>query len=117
MKLSEKQQLFTSCIGQLIHFSIVNGYGLTVGDAYRDPRVHGDLGVKKSYSSSKSNHKVRLAMDFNLFVGGKYITSSSHPAYKELGSFWKGLNPWCAWGGDFTNKDGNHFSFEHNGVK
>lgn len=115
MKLSSKQQLFTKYIGALIHFATIKGYGLTFGDAFRDARVHGQLGEKKSYSASKSNHKVRLAVDFNLFVDGEYITDGEHPAYQELGAYWKSLNEWCEWGGDFN--DANHFSFEHNGVK
>ena len=115
MKLSEKQQMFTSCIAQLIHFATSKGYGLTVGDAYRDPRVHGERGEKKSYSSANSCHKVRLAMDFNLFVNGIYISSGSHPAYKELGEFWENLNEFACWGGHF--KDANHFSFEYQGSK
>lgn len=116
MKLSEKQQLFTSCVGQLIHYCTANGYGLTLGDAYRDPRSHGELGEKKTYGSANSNHKVRLAQDFNLFVNGQYISHGSHPVYEEIGQYWKSLNPLCRWGGDFSkSKDSNHFSFEHNG--
>lgn len=117
MKLSKKQQIFTECVGSLIMYAASKGYGLTFGDAYRDPRVHGEPGEKKSYSASSSNHKIRLAVDFNLFVNGNYIQNSDHPAYKDLGSFWKSLNKMCAWGGDFKSGDANHFSFEHNGRK
>ena len=115
MKLSTKQQLFTKHIGSLIHFATLKGYGLTFGDAFRDSRVFGQVGEKKSYSSANSNHKQRLAVDFNLFVDGEYITDGNHPAYQELGIYWESLDKMCAWGGRF--KDANHFSFEHNGVK
>lgn len=116
MKLSEKQQRFTKCVGLLINQAYNLGYGLTLGDAFRDPRVHGANGVKDSYSSSNSVHKVRLAVDLNLFVDGEYITSGDHPAYQQLGEFWKGLDVGARWGGDFPG-DANHFSFIHGGYK
>ena len=115
MSLSAKQQRFTECLCTLIAYGIGRGYGFTLGDAYRDPRVHGKMGVKKSYAAAKSVHKMRLAADLNLFVDGDYITDGAHPAYVELGEFWRGIDPDARWGGDF--KDANHFSFEHGGVK
>lgn len=115
MSLSKTQQEFTRCIGALIEFAADNGIGLTMGDAYRDPRVHGDFGVKKSYSASRSCHKVRLASDFNAFVDGKYISDGTHWAYIKLGEYWETLHPDARWGGRFG--DGNHFSFEYQGVK
>jgi len=111
MTLGQKQRLFTKLIGQLIEFAYSRGYELTFGDAYRDPRVHGEVGAKKSYSSASSNHKIRLAVDFNLFKGGVYLTRTED--YAELGEFWESLGG--AWGGRFN--DGNHFSLEHGGRK
>lgn len=113
MTLGQKQRAFTQMIARLIDFAYANGYELTFGDAYRDPRLHGEMGVKKSYSSANSNHKIRLAVDFNLFKDGQYLTSSE--AHKPLGDFWKSLDPMCRWGGDFKQADGNHYSFEHGG--
>lgn len=113
MKLGDKQRAFTRMIADLIQYAYNAGYELTFGDAYRDPRVHGKVGEKKSYSSANSNHKNRLAVDFNLFVKGKYITSGDHPAYVDLGEYWESLGG--SWGGRFN--DANHFSLEHNGVK
>ena len=97
-------------------YAASQGYELTVGDAFRDTRVHGEFGTKKSYGSANSMHKNRLAMDFNLFVGGLFITDSSDTAWVDLGSYWKTLNPDARWGGDFTKPDGNHFSFTHWGA-
>lgn len=111
MKLGEKQRLFTKLVGQLIHYAYSNGYELTFGDAYRDPRVHGEVGEKKSYSSANSVHKQRLAVDLNLFVGGVYQTSTE--AHAPLGKFWESLHPECKWGGHFN--DGNHYSLSHDG--
>lgn len=113
MKLSDKQKEFTKCVAKLIDFAFNNGYELTFGDAYRDPRVHGNVGEKKSYSSANSVHKERLAVDFNLFKNGQYMTASND--YKELGEYWESLHELARWGGRFN--DGNHFSFEHNGRK
>lgn len=113
MKLGDKQKAFTRMTADLIIFAYEQGYQLTFGDAYRDPRVHGQLGEKKSYSSSSSNHKLRLAIDLNLFVGDEYITDGSHPAYIALGEYWESIGG--SWGGRF--EDSNHFSLEHEGRK
>ena len=113
MTLGQKQRLFTKLVAQLIQYAYAQGYELTLGDAYRDPSVHGDVGVKKSYSSANSVHKQRLAIDLNLFKGGVYQTSTE--AHKPLGEYWKSLHPLCRWGGDFSTPDGNHYSMTHEG--
>ncbi len=115
MSLSKTQQEFTTCIAKLILYANECGYGLTFGDAYRDTRVHGSFGEKKSYSAASSVHKVRLAVDLNLFVNGKYITDGSSAEYLMLGEYWEGLDKLARWGGRF--KDANHFSFEYQGFK
>lgn len=109
--LGQKQRRFTRMIGLLIEFAYQQGYELTFGDAYRDTRVHGDVGVKKSYSSANSVHKSRLAVDFNLFKNGVYLTSTED--HQELGEFWESIGG--TWGGRFN--DGNHYSLEHQGRK
>lgn len=109
--LGQKQRRFTRMIGLLIEWAYQNGYELTFGDAYRDPRLHGQVGEKKSYSSAGSLHKERLACDFNLFKDGQYLTRTED--YRPLGEYWESLGG--AWGGRFN--DGNHFSLEHGGRK
>lgn len=111
MTLGQKQRKFTEMIGRLIAFAYANGYELTFGDAYRDPRVHGAVGDKVGYSAANSLHKERLAVDFNLFKDGKYLSATED--YKPLGDFWESIGG--TWGGRF--KDGNHFSIEHQGRK
>ena len=115
MKLSVKQQEFTRCVSQLINFATAQGYGLTFGDAYRDERLYGSFGVKRSYSAAYSVHKKRLAVDFNLFVDGDYISDGDAPEWKVLGDEWVKMNPLARWGGNFGSNDANHFSFEHKG--
>ena len=111
MTLGQKQRKFTRMIGLLIEYAYQNGYELTFGDAYRDPRLHGDVGVKKSYSSANSLHKSRLAVDFNLFKDGRFFTTTE--AHKPLGEYWESMGG--SWGGRFN--DGNHYSLEHQGRK
>lgn len=113
MTLGEKQRLFAKLIPRLIDFAYENGYEITLGDAYRDARVFGKIGEAKGYGNSKSNHKVRLAIDLNLFKNGVYLTTTE--AHKPLGEFWESLHPLCAWGGRFN--DGNHYSFKHGNMK
>ena len=113
MSLGKLQQEFTLAIAELIQWSYDNNYQLTFGDAFRDPRVHGSYGNKVGYSHRKSNHKRRLAVDFNLFKDGRYMTQSED--YTELGQYWESLHPKASWGGHFS--DGNHFSFEYQGMK
>jgi len=109
--LRQKQSRFVRMLVQLLTFAHDKGYELTLGDAYRDPRVHGEMGAKNSYSSAHSNHKIRLAIDLNLFKDGKFMTSSED--HKPLGEFWESIGG--AWGGRFN--DGNHYSLEQDGRK
>lgn len=111
LTLGQKQRVFTRMVGHLIAFAYAQGYELTVGDAYRDPRVHGNVGQKKSYSSANSLHKERLAIDFNLFKDGVYLTRSED--YKVLADYWESIG---GTSGIHFN-DGNHFSMEHQGRK
>lgn len=109
MGLGTEQKKFTYAIAKLIIFAYDElGYKLTMGDAFRDPRVHGELGEKKSYSSANSNHKRRLALDVNLFIAGEYITDSHHPAWLKLHMVWSQLG-----GAKMLENDANHFEWEY----
>ncbi len=111
LSLGQKQRLFTRMVADLILFAYENGYELTVGDSYRDPRVFGKVGIRKSYSSANSLHKSRLAIDLNLFKDGQFLTRTEDHA--PLGEYWESIGG--TWGGRFN--DGNHYSLEHNGRK
>ena len=104
MTLGKKQREFTKCIGKLIEFAYEQGYELTFGDACRHKNV--------TYGHPNSNHKRRLAVDFNLFKDGQYLTGTED--HQPLGAYWESLHPMARWGGRFS--DGNHYSFEHDGV-
>ena len=113
MSLSRDQRDFARCIGLLIQHAYANDMELTFGDAYRDPRMFGVMGQKVGYSSKSSNHKQRLAVDFNLFINGEY--QSSTEAHRPLGEFWEQLGVELGhplrWGGRFSNPDGNHYEW------
>jgi hypothetical protein len=112
MTLSQKQQQFTQMVGQLIAWSFANGYALTMGEAYRTPE-QAKLNATSGAGIANSLHIQRLAIDFNLFIGGVWQTDSK--AFLPLGEFWESLGG--SWGGRFKKPDGNHFSLEHNGVR
>ena len=105
--LRERQSEFASKVPMLINKALELGYEVTLGDAYRDPRVHGSFGERKGYGESKSFHKLRLAIDINLYKEGKYLTKTED--HKVLGEYWESLGG--SWGGKWQNADGNHYSW------
>lgn len=114
MTLVEKQRLFAKLVPRLIDKAHEFGFEVTLGDAFRDPRVFGKLGAKVGYGNAFSCHKLRLAIDLNLFRDGAYITTET-PEYLALGEWWERQHQFSAWGGRWA--DPNHFSFVHEGVK
>lgn len=111
MTLREKQSKFALMVSELLAKAYEMGFEVTLGDAYRDPRLHGQIGEKKGYGHAKSCHKLRLAIDLNLFKSGKFLEGSD--AHKPLGEWWESQGG--TWGGRFD--DGNHYSLEHDGMK
>jgi len=112
MILGKKQELFSRQVPRLIDEAHRLGFEIRLGDTYRDPRAHGGFGDKKSYSSAKSCHKLKLAIDLLLFSEGEYLTDTED--YRELGEWWEKQHEDNRWGGRF--QDGNHFSMTHYGV-
>jgi len=108
-----KQQTFSRLVPSLIIHAHVLGFEVTLGDCFRDPRVHGKFGEKSSYSHRNSAHKLKLAIDLNLHKDGVYCTGTE--AHRCLGAFWKERHPDNRWGGDFTKPDGNHYSHFYRG--
>ncbi|HBG46387.1 MAG TPA: hypothetical protein DDW94_05285 [Deltaproteobacteria bacterium] len=117
MELSEKQRRFPQLVAELIRFAYDSGFELTFGEAYRteeQQRVYVREGRSKTMAS---RHRDRLAIDFNLFKDGDYITNGE--AYRALGEKWEALGG--NWGGRFgvracdydvkTGWDANHFEY------
>ena len=113
MTLREKQSAFVLMVARLIEMADRCGYALTFGEAWRSPEEAARL-AKAGLGIAKSLHTQRLAVDLNLFIDGKYQTTTE--AYRPLGEWWEAQSTseiTCAWGGRFG--DGNHFSVEHGG--
>jgi hypothetical protein len=96
MGLREKQSEFTLAVGKLILRAFELGYELTYGDTYPSKKHR-----------AGSFHDKGLAVDFNLFRDGKYLTKTED--HEPLGLYWESLGG--TWGGRFTNRDGNHYSW------
>ena len=73
MKLGEKQELFMRLLPRLIDKAHELGFEIRGGDLFRDPRVHGQMNVKQGYGAPNSCHKLKLAIDLNLFKDGAFI--------------------------------------------
>jgi hypothetical protein len=112
-KLNLLQFEFSQLVPKLIYKAADLGFEVSLGDTYRDPRVHGALGVKLGYGHKNSAHKRRLAIDLNLFKHGIFMAATED--HRELGEWWEKQHPLARWGGRFA--DGNHYSFEYEGTK
>lgn len=113
MTLRQKQSKFARMVADLIIKAYDLGYEVTLGDAYRDPRVFGAMGTRAgfAYGAPSSCHKLRLAIDLNLFKDGVYLQTTED--HQLLGEYWESVGG--TWGGRF--KDANHYSMEHEGHK
>ncbi|GAF68262.1 unnamed protein product [marine sediment metagenome] len=112
MTLGEKQELFMRLLPRLIDKAHELGFDLRGGDLFRDSRLHGQNGEVfesegpfTTYASANSNHKLKCAIDLNLFRDGAYLTTTAD--HMELGMAWEEMNPHCRWGGHFD--DANHY--------
>ena len=114
MTLSEHQQEFALHLAYLIQHISAAGYTCTFGDAYRSPKAFGGMGEKAPYGRWTSAHKQRLAVDLNLFRHGVYLEDTEH--HRPIGEYWKALHELNRWGGDFSNKDGNHYARLYGGI-
>jgi hypothetical protein len=113
--LRQKQSAFVKALGDLIAFVYAKGWELTLSEGYV-----GDTDAKDGDHDGPHRaggaHYTRTGIDLNLFIDGKLIADGDHPAWLEIGAFWKRQHPLARWGGDFPG-DANHFSFEHEGRK
>lgn len=114
LTVGQKQELFMRLMPRLVDYVHSLGFEVRGGDLFRDPRVHGALGVKMGYGHPKSAHKLKIAIDLNLFKNGAFIEDTE--AHRPIGEWWKRQHELCRWGGDFSKPDGNHYSLFHDGV-
>lgn len=111
LNLGQRQRLFMELLPRLLNFIYSKGYEVTGGDLWA-----------KTGHKNNSNHYIRLAIDLNLFLDGKYLEKSE--SHLQFGKFWMSLHPLCRWGGnwdgdnnpfEFGESDGNHYSIEYEG--
>lgn len=121
--LRQKQSFFSVMAARLIIQAEAMGYETTLGEAWRSQQqakfiLPTMFDAEKGKGVANSLHLIRLAIDLNLFQGGKYLPKTE--AYRPLGEWWEKQSTkefkFC-WGGRFKRTDGNHFSIEHDGVK
>lgn len=121
LSLREKQSLFALNIAKLIFWAYERGYEITLGEALRTEdqqmlyfegysimKIGSDVKLRKVNPASKtmkSDHLLKLALDINLFVDGKYTTDGE--AFKPLHNYWKSLHPdnysGYEWGWDYNH--------------
>lgn len=115
----EKQFIFLVNLANLILWVKKRGFVLTGGELLRTADQQ-ELYVKSGKSKiNNSRHLVKLAIDLNLFINGKYIDKAC-PEYQEIGNYWCALHPLNRWGGDFNKNgdykddgwDANHFEMQ-----
>ena len=117
--LLDAQCRFASLVPRLIDRAVASGFRLTLGEVYRTPE-QAQWNAAHGKGIANSLHTQRLAIDVNLYGPDGYYDGSTQPgrmAYRDLGTYWKGLDPSCCWGGDFSSPDLDHYSFTFGGVK
>ena len=101
--LGDKRRLFTQMTCILVQYAQMLGYTCS-WDATKTcpncPNHH-----------KNSLHGLGLALDLNLYLDGKYLTSTDD--HLPLGELWEFMGG--TWGGRFN--DGNHYSLPHGGMK
>jgi len=105
MSLGKRQEEFSRLLPALLNKAHELGFEIRGGDWFRDPRVHGEYGEDQGYGSATSNHKLKCAIDLNLFKEGEFKSLTEDHA--ELGAWWEAQGAKCRWGGRYN--DGNHY--------
>ena len=112
--LGQKQERFSRIHPLLISKALEIWPHVRLGDLFRDPRVHGEMGVKMGYGQANSCHKLKLAQDINFIV-------TNAEGKEEIGgeAFHKVLHDWwdTQGGSKRIDNDMNHYSLEHNGYR
>lgn len=115
MTLRQKQSAFAALVPKLILKAISLGFEVTLGEVYRSKEEAERL-AKLNKGIKDSLHTLKLAIDLNLFLDGKYLSSTE--SHRPLGEWWEEQSTdeiTCHWGGRF--KDGGHYSVGHGGKK
>jgi hypothetical protein len=102
MTLRQRQSKFAGMVARLIVHAESLGYEITLSYCLRceDCKV----------GHENSLHKLKLAIDIDLFKDGEYLQTTE--AHEPLGLYWESLGG--TWGGRFS--DGNHYSLKYKGM-
>jgi len=98
-----KQEQFAVMISRLILWAHENGIAVSMGDAFRDPRLHGKIGEAKGYGHRNSCHKLKLAQDLNAVNAVDHVIM--HDKWDLMG------------GAERILADMNHYSIEWQGMR
>jgi hypothetical protein len=101
--LRQQQSAFAKNLGTLLVWIYAQGWEVTLADGFA---LTGHM--------AGSLHGLRLAQDLNLFLAGVWQQTIC-PEWQAIGAFWCGLDPDCAWGGNFATVDANHVSMKWGG--
>ena len=130
-QLSVREQFARDTV-LLFKFIQDKGYGWTYGEAHRTElqqeiyregwKIDNGTWIKDASlvrsKVAESQHQKRMAIDLHIWSianASEYITDAE---WKEIGTYWKSLDPLNRWGGDFgvsgtSNKIGwDRFHFE-----
>lgn len=102
--LNKAQFLFSKNLAKLIDYIFDIGYQCSIGEVLRT-REQAMIYAKQGKGIKDSLHLYKLAVDINLFRFNDYITDVE--SYRKFGDYWKKLNPYNRWGGDFHDAEGN----------
>lgn len=119
MTLGDKQAAFTDCFSRLIVWANrKTGVRLRYREVGRYQWVADEM-ARQGKGVRRSTHVSFCGGDavLDLLVDGRWVYQTSSEAYRFLGEKWETMHELARWGGRFARRDGNHFSFEHNGVK
>jgi hypothetical protein len=114
MTLNEKQVEFTRTLGHFIVWCFRNDYEVIGAELFRT-KEQAEIYAASGKGILNSVHRLKLAIDLFRVVGGS--VSWDNKDYEPLGKKWKAMHPDARWGGDFSNRDAVHFSFEYKGRK
>jgi hypothetical protein len=109
MTLRQARCAFAPCIASLIQKAVALGFECALDEGMDR------LTTKDPTSDHMRNsvHNVGLAQDLLLYRDGTYLTRTED--YQPLGEWWETQHTLARWGGRFSHRDGNHFSFEWEG--
>jgi hypothetical protein len=107
--LIRAQHKFLIDVSKLIIWANTRDWVLTGGELFRtveQQRIHVKAGRSRTMNSQ---HGMRLAIDFNIFVDGQLCYDKKVLA--PMGAFWESMDPLNSWGGNGIKLvDTPHFS-------